>query len=70
MGQNYTYNTGTLPTLTNKNIYSDNNLVNVAISYNGTNITGDFTGTISFSENQNKMVYYKNYVEKDNNQYK
>jgi hypothetical protein len=66
MGQNYTYNTGTLPTLENKGIYTDNNLVNTEIDYNGTNITNDFTGTISLSENQNKMVYYKNYVVNNN----
>lgn len=69
MGLNYTYSSDNkLPTTNNKKIYSDNNLVNVQITYNGSSIlTGNTTtGTVSTTEKENKYIYYKVYPVNDN----
>ena len=61
-GQNYTNSTdGKLPTLNNKNLYNDNNLVKVIITYDGEDYNTKKTGYVSLTENQSKLVYYKYY---------
>lgn len=65
-GLNFTNNSGTLPSTENKNIYTDNNLVYVAMTYSGSDSTGTYTGTVSPDESQNKYVYYKVYAVNDN----
>ncbi len=60
MGLNYASSTnGTLPTLDNKHVYGDNNLVKVMISYSS--VGDNLTGHIGYDSNerQTKMVYYK-----------
>mgnify|MGYP005755535525 CR=1 FL=1 len=65
-GQNYTQSTnGTLPTLTNKNYYNDQNLVKVTITYDGTDYNSKKTGYVSLTERQSKFVYYKYYPVED-----
>ena len=62
MGQNYTNSTnGSLPTLANKKIYGDNNLVKTTVVYHGTSFDGKHTGYVSLTERQSKFVYYKYY---------
>lgn len=62
LGQNYTNSTdGSLPTLANKKIYGDNNLVKTTVVYHGTSIDGTHTGYVSLTEKQSKFVYYKYY---------
>ena len=62
MGQNYTNSTnGNLPTLSNKNIYSDANLIKTTVIYDGTSYDGKHTGYVSLTEQQSKYVYYKYY---------
>ena len=65
-GQNYVYSSSitTTPTMENKNIYSDSNLVKTEVIYDG--VTGSNTGTISLTETQNKIVYFKYYDVNDN----
>ena len=54
MGLNYTYSSdGKIPTTANKNIYNDQNLVPVTITYNGNG------GYVSLNERQTTYVYYK-----------
>ena len=54
MGLNYTYSSdGKIPTTANKNIYNDQNLVPVTITYNGNG------GYVSLDERQTTYVYYK-----------
>ena len=66
-GLNYTNSSnGTLPTLENKNIYNDTNLVKVTITYSGTSIDTKHTGYVSLTELQSKYVYYKYYPVHDN----
>ena len=61
-GQNYTYSSdGNVPSLENKNIYSDNNLVKVIITYDGKDYNNENTGYVSLDEKQSKYVYYKYY---------
>ncbi len=61
-GQNYTSSSSSsLPTNVDKNLYNDNNLVEVTITYNGTDYNGLNTGYVSLSEKQSKYVYYKYY---------
>ena len=62
---NYTNNTGTLPTTENKNIYNENNLVQVKITYDG--IDGINHGYVSLTERQDTYIYFKMY-EVNNNQ--
>jgi hypothetical protein len=49
-----------LPTLDNKNKYNESNLVKVMVSYSGVeeNAGTTLTGTVSSTENYNKIVYY------------
>jgi len=61
-GLNYTYNTGTLPTETNKNLYGTTNLVTVEMTYSSTDVRNTYTGYVSISEQQSKYVYDKVYV--------
>ena len=60
-----------LPTMDNKNIYNENNLVKVMLSYSGVETNGGttLTGTISSTENYNKIVYY-DYIPVENNKIK
>lgn len=53
MGLNYTSNDGTLPSIDNKNLYNNNTLAQVKITYNGNG------GYVSKSENQSTMIYFK-----------
>ena len=64
-GQNYTSNDGTLPTTENKNIYNENNLVQVKITYKG--VEGTNKGYVSLSERQDTYVYFKMIEVNDNN---
>lgn len=62
LGQNYTDSSnGSLPTLLNKNLYGDTNLVKTVITYNGTSYDGKHTGYVSLSERQSKFIYQKYY---------
>lgn len=68
MGLNYTESaTGTLPTGVNQNIYNENNLVSVQMTYHGTDIKGINTGYISLTERQSNYIYYKMYPISTNN---
>ena len=61
-GQNYTYSSNmTTPTLEDKSVYGDSNLVEVTLNYNGTDLENKYTGYVSHvsDERQNKFVYYK-----------
>lgn len=58
-GQNYTSNSGSLPTTSDKEIYNDSNLVKVTVTYNGTDYSNKNTGYVSLDEKQSKYVYYK-----------
>lgn len=61
-GLNYTSSSdGRLPTLNDKNLYNDNNLVKTTITYNGSSIDSRYKGYVSLSEAQSKFVYYKYY---------
>lgn len=61
-GQNYTYSSdGFVPNLDNKNLYNDNNLVKVIITYDGKDYNNENTGYVSLDERQSKYVYYKYY---------
>lgn len=62
MGLNYTNsNDGTLPSGANQHIYSDANLVQVEITYNGVDPDSNLTGYVSTNENQSIYKYYKVY---------
>lgn len=61
-GLNYTYSDGTLPTKDNKNLYNENNLVNVMATYHGRNYENTLTGYVSIDERYNKLIYYKVYA--------
>jgi hypothetical protein len=69
LGLNYTTSSssGKLPTMDNKNINNDTNLIKTEINYNGTDISGTNTGYVSITEKQNKYVYYKYYTVNNNN---
>ena len=61
MGLNYTYSKdGKLPSLENKNIYNDNNLIKVQLTYDATDFNG-YEGHVSITERQTKYIYYKYY---------
>lgn len=61
-GQNYTNSSnGSLPTLNDKNIYGDTNLVKTTVIYDGTSYDGKHTGYVSLTEKQSKFVYEKYY---------
>ena len=65
---NFTSNdSSTLPTLENKNIYNDNNLVNVELNYFGHDANNTNTGSVSTTESQNEFIYYKKYAINNNN---
>lgn len=69
LGLNYTTNTsGTLPTTASKNLYNDNNLVRVQITYNGTSTSNgtEIKGTVSTTELEDKYIYYKTYPVNNN----
>lgn len=68
MGLNYTESaTGTLPTGANQNIYNENNLVSIQMTYHGKDIKGINTGYISLTERQSNYIYYKMYPISNNN---
>ena len=52
-------NNSDIPTAVDKNIYNRNNLVEINITYNGTDPVSNLTGKVSTTENQDKFVYYK-----------
>lgn len=60
---NYTASsTGSLPSGENQNIYNEKNLVNVEITYDGTDINDNtLVGYVSLTERQNTYKYYKVY---------
>ena len=66
MGLNYTTNDGKIPTKINKNIYSDNNLVQVKITYSSDDLSGN-VGYVSLTERQDTYIYFKTYYINDNN---
>ena len=71
-GLNYTYSSDyKLPTMVSKNIYTDTSLVKATITYSGIETIGNqtLTGTISSTENYNKIVYY-DYLPVENNKVK
>ncbi len=69
MGLNYTTSLdGSLPTMENKNLYSNNNLVKMQISYFGSVTTNgkDLNASVSTTEPQDTFVYYKTLEVNDN----
>ena len=54
---NYTDSNGTLPTTENKNIYNENNLVQMKITYSS--IDGEEKGYVSLDERQDTYIYFK-----------
>lgn len=66
IGLNYTSSSGTTPTMDNKNIYNNTNLIKAQINYHGTNYEKNKTSYVSYNERQSKYVYYKYLVVNDN----
>ena len=66
MGLNYTTNDGHIPTKENKNIYNENNLVEVKTVYSSHD-EKDLTGYVSINERQDTYVYFNTFVVNDNN---
>lgn len=69
LGLNYTTNTsGTLPTTQSKNLYNDNNLVRVQITYDSSSMSNgtEIKGTVSTTELEDKFIYYKTYPVNNN----
>ena len=66
-GQNYTHSSdGRLPSLNDKNIYNDSNLVKATITYYGKDYNNNnLKGSVSISETQDTFIYYKFYPKKD-----
>ena len=58
-GMNYTSSDGTMPTLVDKNIYTETNLIKVKITYDSTDINTGVKGYVSTSELQDTYIYYK-----------
>ena len=57
---NYTYNANNeIPTTADKNIYNRNNLVEINITYSGTDPVSNRVGYVSTTENQHTYIYYK-----------
>lgn len=67
MGQNYTDSDGTLPTTVDKKLYGDNNLVQVKITYDSTDINTGDKGYVSLDDRQDTYIYYKVYPINNNN---
>ena len=65
-GQNYTYNDGTLPTVADKNIYNETNLVQIKKTYSGWNKSRTLHGYVSITEAQDTDIYFKAYPVNDN----
>ena len=64
VGLNYTEITdrNVLPGTVNRNVYNDNSLVKVQITYDGHDINrSDLVGKVSPTESESKFVYYKYY---------
>lgn len=66
MGLNYVSSDGTLPTLENKNLYNEKNLVELKITYFGKDVLNENIGYVSLSENQDTFIYYKLYPVNNN----
>lgn len=64
-GQNYIDSDGTLPTTDNKNIYNDNTLVQVKITYYSDD-DNNHKGYVSSSERQDTYIYYKTFYVNNN----
>lgn len=62
-GLNYTYssNDGIIPDGTDQNLYNESNMIQMQITYDGTNIDNTYIGNISNTEQFSKMVYYHYY---------
>lgn len=70
MGLNYTYSEdGTLPTETDKQIYTEKNLVKINVNYSSMEVktNGTVFGYVSTTEGQSKYAYYKVYEVNTNN---
>lgn len=65
MGLNYTDNSGTYPSETNKNIYNDTNLIQVKITYSSQDNAGNI-GYVSLTERQDTYIYFKTYYINNN----
>lgn len=66
-GLNYTYKeNGQIPTGVDQNIYHENRLVNINITYNSTDVIKNLKGYVSLSELQDTYKYYKVYPVNDN----
>lgn len=65
VGLNYTSSDGTLPTMENKNIYNESNLVETKINYYGYDINKENYGYVSLNEKQDTYIYYKIYPVND-----
>lgn len=65
MGLNYTDNDGSYPTEVNKNKYTDNNLVQVKITYSSQD-KANHIGYVSLTERQDTFVYFKTFYVNDN----
>lgn len=61
---NYTKSEGSLPTTENKNIYNDNNLVQMKITYSSHD--EDKIGYVSLDERQDTYIYFKMYEVNNN----
>ena len=62
MGLNYVSSDGTLPTLENKNLYNENNLVELKITYFGKDISNENVGYVSLNEKQDTLVLARKHL--------
>ena len=67
-GLNYTYSLddGVLPTGEDQGKYDETNMVEMQITFNGSDSTGSYVGYVSTTERFNKMVYYHYYPVNNN----
>ena len=67
-GLNYTFSTddGLIPDGTDQGLYTESNMVQMQITYDGSTYDGLYTGYISNTEQFNKMVYFHYYPVNNN----
>lgn len=67
-GLNYTFSTddGLIPDGTDQNLYTESNMVQMQITYDGSTYDGLYTGYISNTEQFSKMVYFHYYPVNNN----
>ncbi len=66
-GMNFTNSgDGSLPTINDKNVYPDNRLVEVQITYSGFDPNSGYRGYVSLGELQDTFIYYKVFPVNDN----